>query len=166
MQIEQRIIERAMEPYLENFRWLREARLETREKKSTCYGTFRINSRTYTKDPHFYLGCPEAIITLNQIAYVAWAQLIHEGIVKAGMNLEEFLGLPGENMNMAKISRLRFTKPMRTDADFPAQISLEGNRENENWMVAMADFDIGNGSCCGKACFGISPNPRGIYTRE
>lgn len=154
--VSQQIVENAQHAYLREFIWLLEARMDSADRTHpTCHGRFRIPAATYTKAAQRYVGCPEAIVCVNQLAYVAWAELLKEGLVDNGMTVDQFLNLPPGNMNMFDIRRLRFKKALRKDKDFEGTITLDSYRPGD-LTVVVARFDFGQRAFVGEGSFVIS----------
>ncbi|MFH1710915.1 MAG: FcoT family thioesterase [Nanoarchaeota archaeon] len=154
--ISQDIIDSAQKEYKSEFIWLREANLDLSDRENlTCYGRFSVPAATYTKNPQKYIGCPEAIVCVNQLAYVTWAGLINEKLVDCGLSLEEFLDLPPVNMNMISINRLKFKRALRKDEDFWGKMTLISYRTGD-LIIGDVKFDFGNRAFLGEGMFVIS----------
>ncbi len=154
--VSQQIIAKTQRAYLREFMWLLDARLDSADKTHpTCFGRFRIPAATYTKTPQRYVGCPEAIVCVNQLACVAWAELLEEGLVDCQMTPGQFMDLPPSSMNMFDIRRLRFKKALPKDKEFEGAITLDSYRPGDLTIVVAA-FTIGDGAIVGEGSFVIS----------
>ena len=155
-EVPRHIVYNAQKEYLPRFIWLREAKMDSADREHpTCYGRFTVPAATYTKRPQKYIGCPEAIVCVNQLGYVAWAELIREGLVDCGMSLEDFLKLPPGGMNMVGINKLKFKRPVSKQDDFFGEVTLEYYRPGDTTFV-VAKFDFEDQSIWGEGMFAIS----------
>jgi len=161
-EVPRHIVYNAQKEYHPRFIWLREAKMDSTDREHpTCHGRFTVPDATYTKHPQKYIGCPEAIVCVNQLGYVAWAELIREGLVDCGMGLEEFLKLPPGGMSMVGIDKLKFKRPINKQDDFFGEVTLNHYRPGET-TIAVAKFDFEDNSIWGTGMFRISKSSEKI----
>lgn len=110
-------------------------------------GIFLIGPTYYTLEPCLHATVIEAQLCLNQLIYVAVAQLIEDKKIP-GLRGLDFLALQKEFM-LIKRSDIDFKKPLKTSSQIRGEIRFEGYKQRGNLLVSDARFEFEDKSCLG-----------------
>lgn len=145
MEIQKEEIQRILEVYKPENRWLKEAKLEY----PVCYGTFQITPRTYTIEPLSHMTDVEAQLCLNQLAYTLLACSLKNNLINAGLSYEDFFKLQREGMFIVK-SKKNFKRQIRTDKEVKGQIEIIRYKKLRDMIIAMSKFNFEDNACFGE----------------
>lgn len=152
MQVSQERLERILEVYKPECRYLKKAELDL--LKAT--GTFEVGDTFYTTEPVEHLAAAEAEICLNQLAYVAFAEWIDRGEFEGiELEFEEFLGLMKEKMYITDLSA-KFREPISKDQMFKLEMQFVNEKIIGNARIARLRYSFADGKAAGEIYFALT----------
>lgn len=151
IKIEDKIVQKVLEKYKDNYRYLKEAYIDFPKAK----GIFRIGETEYMEDL-YHLTDVEAQICLNQLCYVFFAQNIldkrWENLKK--LTLQSYLGLEKENMYIIE-SRKKFREKIDSKKDITGEIELVKTRKHRDLYIAKLNYSLNHNSSYGELLIGL-----------
>lgn len=146
MKIPQETVDRVVELYKPNYRYLKEAEIEF----SIIRGRFQLGETEYCETLQ-HLTDVEAQLCLNQLSYVFFGQGVidkrWEGL--EDLTFDQYLELRKENMFVTE-SHKKFHKETSPRDLFYGQMQLMKIRRHGNLYVAKLDFDLNAGALVGE----------------
>ncbi len=127
-----------LKPYYPECRYLVEAELNF----PTIKGRFAIPKTFYgAQSGHF--NATELMICYNQICYTFFAEAFDQGLFKSvdRISLEEFKKYQLGNSYIARIDKLKFSKPINPK-DFYGKITLNKTRRFNNTAFFSTEFEF------------------------
>ena len=145
IQIPQERLERVLELYKHDCRYLIEANIEYPKAD----GKFKLDDTYYTSIKLEHMTSIEAQLCLNQLCYSAFGEWLSEGRFEEVMAFDKYLELMKENMFIID-SNIKFRKPIPTNGDIQGQIELIKIKRHDDLYLAFLDYELEQGKSKGK----------------
>jgi len=151
--IPQEKLERVLELYKPECRYLKEAKIELLKAE----GMFEVNSTYYANNFSVsHLTSVEMNLCLNQLAYVAFAEWIDAGeFENINLDFEEYFVLIKENMYIVE-SSIKFKEPIATSKPFKAAMQLRQQKQKGNVHFVFLDYSFEDGKAKGRVGFALT----------
>jgi len=150
-EIDHKIIEKILEKYKPNYRYLKKAYISY----PSCKAIFRIGETEYMEDL-CHLTDVEAQLCLNQLCYVFFSQIILDKKCKGleNLSLEEYLNLEKENMFILE-SNKKFKNKINSKKDIKGEAQLMNLRKAGKAYIAKVRYSLEENSSYGYLILGL-----------
>jgi hypothetical protein len=146
MEVPQEFVDKVVEVYYPNYRYLKSADIDFPIAK----GRFQLGQTEYMETLQHVTDI-EAQLCLNQLAYVFFGNEIVNGRWPESGNIsfDKFMALRKENMFIVE-SKKKFRRETDPRIPFSGHIELKRIKKQRDIYVAKIDFDLNEKACMGE----------------